>query len=92
MRYVDLREADGQIRTMWILRPFVIVLLFVAVAGVTAYSMGSDHVILWTLAGWIASGPVVLIDAVLRRKFKTQQGGDDLDENAAETVSKRHAG
>ena len=78
---------------MWILRPFVIVLLFVAVAGVTAYSMGSDHVILWTLAGWIASGPVVLIDAVLRRKFKTQFGGEyDLDENAAETVSKRHAG
>ena len=92
MRYVDLREADGQIRTMWILRPFVIVLLFVAVAGVTAYSMGSDNVILWTLAGWIASGPVVLVDAVLRRKFKTQQGEDDLDENAAETVSKRHAG
>lgn len=77
---------------MWILRPFAIVLLFVAVAAVTAYAVESDHVILWTLAGWIASGPVVLIDAVLRRKFKTQKGEDDLEENAAETVSKRHAG
>lgn len=78
---------------MWILRPFAIVLLFVAVAAVTAFSMDSDHVILWTLAGWIASGPVVLIDAVLRRKFGTQHGSEhDLEENTAEAVSKRHAG